>query len=80
MDTPSVDPGKAGDHAPAAHRALSAINAFNLENVNLATTALPPTGFTLLVLPALIEGGTGAPVRILALPGRHWGAAEGAAA
>ncbi|XP_034249750.1 kynurenine formamidase-like [Thrips palmi] len=70
VDTPSVDPGKAGDHAPLAHRALAAANAFNLENVNLATTLLPPTGFTLLVMPTLIVGGTGAPVRIVALPGK----------
>lgn len=73
VDTPSVDPGKAGDHAPLAHRALASANAFNLENVNLATTVLPPQGFTLIVMPAFIVGGTGAPVRIVALPGQHWG-------
>ncbi|KAK3909582.1 Isatin hydrolase [Frankliniella fusca] len=73
VDTPSVDPGKAGDHAPLAHRALAAVNAFNLENLDLRTTALPPKGFTLIVLPAKIEDGTGGPVRVVAVPGsRPW--------
>ncbi|XP_026286729.1 kynurenine formamidase [Frankliniella occidentalis] len=73
VDTPSVDPGKAGDHKPFAHRALAAVNAFNLENVDLRTTVLPPKGFTLIVLPAKIEDGTGGPVRVVAVPGdRPW--------
>ena len=69
LDTASVDPGKAGDHAPLAHRALCGANIYILENVNLGTRLLPPRGFSLIVMPALIQRGTGAPVRILAVPG-----------
>ncbi len=35
--------------------------------VLLAACAAPPTGFLLAALPMKIEGGTGAPVRIVAL-------------
>ncbi len=38
----------------------------NLENVG-DLSAMPPTGFLLAALPMKIEGGTGAPVRIVAL-------------
>lgn len=72
VDTPSVDPGKAGDHTPHAHRALAAANAFNLENLDLRSPALPAHDFTVIVMPAKIEGGTGGPVRVVAVPGKHW--------
>ncbi|KAJ1529133.1 hypothetical protein ONE63_005944 [Megalurothrips usitatus] len=72
VDTPSVDPGKAGDHAPHAHRILAAASAFNLENLDLRSAALPANGFTLIVLPVKIVDGTGAPVRVVAISGEHW--------
>lgn len=66
LDTPSLD------HGPStlfeAHRILFDANIYGLENVaNLGE--LPPTGATVLALPMLFQGGTGGPVRILAIVG-----------
>jgi len=64
VDSPSVDPGSCMTYD--AHGVLSKANLYNLENVALNGTILPPRGFKLIVQPIKIEGGTGGPVRILA--------------
>ncbi len=49
-----------------AHRILNRASIYGLENVaNL--DKLPPTGATPIALPMKIKGGTGGPVRIVAL-------------
>jgi kynurenine formamidase len=67
IDTASVDYGQSKDFQ--THRILYAQNIYGLENVaNL--DRLPPTGTLLIALPMKIKGGTGGPVRIVAvLPG-----------
>ena len=64
LDTPSLD------HGPSSlfetHRILMEENIYGLENVaNLGE--LPPAGATILAMPALLEDGTGGPVRIVAV-------------
>ena len=64
LDTPSLDhgPSKTFD----THRELAAANIYGLENVaNL--DRVPATGATLIALPMKIAGGTGGPVRIIAI-------------
>lgn len=64
LDTASIDPGPSRDFE--AHRALFArgVPAFeNLANLD----ALPPRGFRVLALPMLIAGGSGAPLRAVAI-------------
>jgi kynurenine formamidase len=64
LDTPSLDYGPSTNFE--AHQILFEANIYGLENVaNLHE--LPPTGSTILALPTLLEGGTGGPVRIIAL-------------
>lgn len=64
IDTASIDHGPSPDFP--AHRALAEHNVPGLENLtNLG--AVPPTGAWLLALPAKIAGGSGAPVRAVAL-------------
>lgn len=67
VDTPSVDPGPAGDFP--AHRAGNGAGILHLENVaNLER--LPEQGAWIVALPVKIQGGSGGPVRILGvLPG-----------
>jgi kynurenine formamidase len=73
IDTASIDYGKSTDYP--VHRIAAARNVAGLENLtNLHK--LPPTGAILLALPMKIEGGSGGPVRVVALvprqePGRH---------
>ncbi len=63
IDTPSIDYGQSTDFA--THVVLYGANIPGLENVaNLAE--LPETGAFVLALPMKIEGGSGAPVRIVA--------------
>jgi kynurenine formamidase len=64
IDTASIDPGPSRDFQ--AHRAFAAANAYNLENLD-NVERLPPTGATLVALPMKIAGGTGGPVRVLAV-------------
>jgi kynurenine formamidase len=64
IDTPSID------HGPStlfeAHRVLFAENIFAFENVaNLER--LPPSGSTIIALPMKLAGGTGGPLRIIAV-------------
>ena len=64
IDTASVDRGQSTDFI--VHQIGAAAGVPNLENV-ADLSGLPPTGFLLAALPMKIEGGTGAPVRIVAL-------------
>ena len=64
IDTASVDRGQSTDFI--VHQIGAAAGVPNLENV-ADLSQLPPTGFLLAALPMKIEGGTGAPVRIVAL-------------
>ena len=64
IDTASIDHGPSRDYL--AHRVLNAANVYALENVaNLER--LPVTGSTLIALPMKITGGSGGPVRIIAI-------------
>ena len=64
LDTPSIDHGPSTDFA--AHVALFEANIPALENVaNL--DSLPETGFTVIALPMKIRGGSGGPVRVVAV-------------
>ncbi len=64
IDTASIDPGPSREFQ--AHRILAAANIFNLENL-ARVERLPPTGATLIALPMKIGGGTGGPVRVVAI-------------
>jgi kynurenine formamidase len=64
IDTPSIDHGPSQDFV--VHQVASAANVYGLENIaNL--DKLPPRGSTLISLPIKIKGGTGGPVRIMAI-------------
>jgi len=64
IDTASVDYGQSKDFQ--THRILYAQNIYGLENVaNLER--LPETGTLLIALPMKIKGGSGGPVRIVAI-------------
>ena len=64
IDTASVDYGQSTDFI--VHQIGGAAGVPNLENVG-DLSEVPETGFLLAALPMKIEGGTGAPVRIVAL-------------
>ena len=66
IDTASIDHGPSKDFA--AHRVLAAEDVPVFENV-AQLDALPATGFRVVALPVKIRGGTGAPLRIIALLG-----------
>jgi kynurenine formamidase len=64
VDTPSIDYGQSGDFI--VHRVAAAANVPGLENVaNLER--LPERGASVVALPMSIAGGSGAPLRIVAL-------------
>lgn len=64
IDTASIDCGQSKDFI--AHQIFNGANIYGLENVaNLER--LPAVGATLIVLPMKIKGGTGGPVRIIAV-------------
>ena len=64
VDTASIDFGRSQDFV--VHRAAAARNVSGLENLtNL--DSLPATGSLVLALPMKIEGGSGGPVRVVAL-------------
>ena len=64
VDTASIDSGPSQDFP--VHRLAAANNVPGLENLaNL--DRLPPAGATVIALPMKIEGGSGAPVRAIAL-------------
>lgn len=64
IDTLSVDPGASQTYP--VHHYGAAHNVYNLENVGYLEQ-VPATGAILVVAPAKLEGGSGGPVRILAL-------------
>lgn len=64
VDTASIDNGPSRDFM--VHRITAAANVYGLENLmNLGR--LPATGATIIALPMKIAGGSGAPVRVIAL-------------
>ena len=63
IDTLSADAG--GQDYPV-HRAILGANKFLIENIAHADK-LPPTGAKIFVLPVKIEGGTEAPLRLIAV-------------
>jgi kynurenine formamidase len=64
IDTASIDPGPSRDFL--VHRLLSRADVYALENV-AALERVPPRGATVWALPMKIQGGTGGPVRIIAV-------------
>jgi kynurenine formamidase len=64
VDTASIDYGKSRDFM--VHRVAAAANVGGLENLtNLEQ--VPETGFSVIALPMNIRGGSGGPVRVIAL-------------
>lgn len=64
IDTASIDYGRSSDFP--VHRLLAAQQRYGLENLaNLEQ--LPPSGFTVIALPMKIGGGSGGPVRVVAM-------------
>ncbi len=64
IDTASIDYGQSRDFI--VHQILNGADVYGLENIaNL--DKLPPAGATLIALPIKIKGGTGGPVRIIAI-------------
>jgi kynurenine formamidase len=64
IDTPSIDYGPSQDFI--VHQIINGASCYGLENIaNLEK--LPPKGAILLALPIKIKGGTGGPVRIIAI-------------
>ena len=69
IDTPSIDRGQSTTFE--AHQALYGADIPGFENV-AHLDALPPTGSYVVALPMKIQGGSGAPLRIVAfLPSGH---------
>jgi kynurenine formamidase len=64
LDTPSIDYGPSKDFI--AHQLLMGAGVYALENL-ASLDALPPRGATLYALPMKIGGGSGAPVRVIAV-------------
>ncbi len=64
IDTPSIDYGPSQDFV--VHRLVNGAGLYGLENV-ARLEELPLSGATLIALPMKIAGGTGAPVRIIAI-------------
>jgi kynurenine formamidase len=64
LDTASIDHGPSADFA--AHQVLAAAGIPVFENV-AQVGQLPPTGFDVIALPMKIAGGSGAPLRIVAV-------------
>jgi len=64
LDTASIDPGNSKDFP--VHRLAAAANVPGLENLD-GLDRLPATGALLIALPIKIEGGSGGPLRAIAL-------------
>jgi len=64
IDTASIDPGQSRDFQ--AHQILSTANSYAIENVAYLDQ-VPHRGATVFALPLKIKGGTGAPVRMIAI-------------
>ncbi len=64
VDTASIDPGNSRDFP--VHRIAGAANVPGLENIaNLGE--VPVTGAWIIALPMKIKGGSGGPLRVVAL-------------
>ncbi len=70
LDTPSIDYGQSRDFM--VHRIAAARDAPGLENL-MNLDRLPPRGALMIALPVKIEGGSGGPVRAIALVPRGKG-------
>jgi len=70
LDTPSIDYGQSRDFL--VHRLAAARNVPGLENL-MNLDRLPATGALMIALPTKIEGGSGGPVRAIALVPRSGG-------
>ena len=68
LDTASIDYGQSKDFI--VHRIAAKHNVPGIENI-ANMELLPDTGFMLIALPVKIEGGSGGPVRVIALLPRH---------
>ena len=64
IDTASLDPGACRSFD--AHRVLLSRGVYGIENLTGGVTTLPPRGFTVVVMPMKIAGGSGAPARVIA--------------
>ncbi len=64
IDTPSIDHGPSQEFP--VHRIVNGAGLYGLENV-ARLEEVPPRGGSLIALPMKIAGGTGAPVRIIAI-------------
>lgn len=64
IDTASIDPGQSRDFL--AHQILSTANSYAIENVAYLDQ-VPRRGATVFALPIKIKGGTGGPVRMIAV-------------
>jgi kynurenine formamidase len=64
IDTASIDPGRSRDFP--VHQIIGRADVYGLENV-AELEHLPPRGATIWALPIKIKGGTGGPVRIVAI-------------
>ena len=64
IDTASIDPGQSKKFR--AHQILGKANRYGIENVAYLDH-VPPRGATVYALPIKIKGGTGGPVRMIAV-------------
>ena len=64
IDSPSIDYGPSKDFP--VHQLAGAANVPGLENLG-RLLEIPPTGATVIALPMMIEGGSGGPLRAIAL-------------
>ena len=64
VDTPSIDHGPSKDFI--VHQIVNGANLSGLENL-AGLEAVPESGATIIALPMKIGGGSGAPVRAIAL-------------
>jgi kynurenine formamidase len=64
IDTPSVDYGPSAKFE--THQLTMPLNVFHIENATNLTT-LPASGFTIVVAPIKLAGGSGGPARVFAL-------------
>jgi kynurenine formamidase len=64
IDTASIDYGPST--AFEAHKVSMPLGVYHIENA-ARLTSLPPTGFTVIVAPIDIAGGSGGPTRLFAL-------------
>jgi kynurenine formamidase len=64
IDTPSIDYGASTEYE--SHHITLPHKVYNIENA-ARLADLPPSGFTVVVAPANVKGGSGAPARVFAI-------------